>query len=512
VTATTIGALIEVQAAARGDAPYLIFEDDGRVVTYRALDRMTSQVAHLLAGLGVRRGDAVALLLPNVPEFVFAYFGAMRMGVAAGPVNTGLKGPEIAYILDNSEAKVLFTEARFLDEVDRVRKGLRFLKHVVVVGTPAPEGTLDFHRELFRQPETPPAARVEPDDLAEIIYTSGTTGNPKGVMLTHANMLADARLITDWFAFDASWRMNCILPLFHVNAEVVTTITPLFFGGSVVLTQRFSPAQFWRTIERYRVNVVSVVPTILSILLARRATEAPGDLSSVRFFICGAAPLPEEVQLEFEKAFRIVVYEGYGLSETTCYSSFNPPDPRKRKVGSIGVAVGNEMCVLDDDNRPVPDGEMGEICIRGGNVMKGYFKMPDATAKAFEGGWFHSGDLGFRDQDGFYYVRDRKKDMIIRGGENVYPREIDEVLYKHPKIRDAATIGVPSAIWGEDVKSFVVPRDGESPTEEEVIRWCKDHLADFKCPKSVAFVKEIPKGPSGKLLRRALRELDREPG
>jgi long-chain acyl-CoA synthetase len=293
-----------------------------------------------------------------------------------------------------------------------------------------------------------------------------------------------------------------------VNAEVVTTITPLWFGGSVVLTQRFSPGQFWKTIERYRVNVVSVVPTILSILLARAKTEGPGDTSSLRFIICGAAPLPEEVQLSFEKTFGIQVVEGYGLSETTCYSSFNPVDPRRRKVGSVGVSVGNEMCILDDDNRMLPDGEMGEICIRGDNVMSGYYKMAEATAHAFEGGWFHSGDLGYRDSDGFYFIRDRKKDMIIRGGENIYPREIDEVLYKHPKIRDAATIGVKSAIYGEDVKSFVVRKEGADLTADEVVRWCKEHLADYKCPKSIAFVDEIPKGPSGKLLRRALRAID----
>jgi long-chain acyl-CoA synthetase len=249
------------------------------------------------------------------------------------------------------------------------------------------------------------------------------------------------------------------------------------------------------------------VPTILSILLARRQTEGPGDASSLRLIICGAAPLPEEVQLSFEKAFGIPVYEGYGLSETTCYSSFNPPDQKKRKVGSIGVAVGNEMCILDDENRPVPDGEMGEICIRGDNVMPGYYKMDEATAQAFEGGWFHSGDLGFRDGDGFYYIRDRKKDMIIRGGENIYPREIDEVLYKHPKIRDAATIGIPHPTYGEDVKSFVVVKEGEKLSADDVIRWCREHLADYKCPKAVAFVDEIPKGPSGKLLRRALRAL-----
>lgn len=506
---TTIRDLIERQADVRGKAPYLVFEDDGRVVTYRDLDELTAQFGHLLHRLGVGRGDVISLMLPNIPEFIYAYFGAMRVGVAAGPINTALKGPEIAYILNNSEAKVLVTEQKYLDEVLRVKDDLKHLKHILMVGTPCPEGTLDFYKELYKEPTTRPAVDVRPDDLSEIIYTSGTTGNPKGVMLTHRNMLADARIITDWFGFGPETRMNCILPLFHVNAEVVTTITPLWFGGSVVLTQRFSPGSFWKTIERYRVNVVSVVPTILSILAARRHSEGPGDLSSVRFFICGAAPLPEEVQLSFERDFGIPVFEGYGLSETTCYSSFNPPDLAKRKVGSVGVAVGNEMCILDDDCNPVPDGELGEICIRGENVMTGYYKMPEATATAFEGGWFHSGDIGFRDADGFYFIRDRKKDMIIRGGENIYPREIDEALYRHPKIRDAATIGVPHPMYGEEPKSYVVVKEGETLDAHEVMAWCRANLADFKCPRSVAFIAEIPKGPSGKLLRRALRDLDK---
>jgi long-chain acyl-CoA synthetase len=509
---TTIGALIERQAEARGAAPYLIFEDDGRVVTYRDLDEITSQTAHLFSSLGVGRGDNIALLLPNVPEFVYSYFGAMRLGAAAGPINTALKGPEIAYILNDSEAKVLVTERKYLDEVDRVRGDLKHLEHVLVVGTPAPKNALDFYRELYKRPTTRPTVDVDAEDLTEIIYTSGTTGNPKGVMLTHKNMLADARYISEWFKFDPSWRMNCILPLFHVNAEIVTTITPLYFGGSVVLTQRFTPAQFWSTIERYGVRVVSVVPTILTILSARRGAEPFKKPPSLEFFICGAAPLPEEVQLSFEREFGIPVYEGYGLSETTCYSSFNPPDPKKRKVGSVGVAVGNEMCVLDEENRPVKDGEMGEICVRGDNVMKGYYKKPDATKEAFAGGWFHSGDLGFRDADGFYFIRDRKKDMIIRGGENIYPREIDEALYRHPKILDAATIGVPNPVYGEEVKSFVVVREGETLTSAEVLKWCRENLADYKCPKSVAFVPEIPKGPSGKLLRRALRDLEKKGG
>ena len=276
----------------------------------------------------------------------------------------------------------------------------------------------------------------------------------------------------------------------------------------MVLNERFSAGSFWQRISEYKVNCFSAVPSILGILLNHPKPEAL-NLNSLRFAICGAAPLPVELMLQFEKTFGVGVVEGYGLSETTCYASFNPLGPGRR-VGSIGVPVGDEMTLMDDWDAEVPAGESGEIVVRGENVMQGYFKDPEATQKAFRrGGWFNTGDVGMKDADGFFYILDRKKEMINRGGEKVFPREVDEVLFTHPKVQEAATAGVPDKIYGEEVKAYVVLKEGVSATDEEIIQFCKQHLAWFKCPKSIRFVREIPKGPTGKVLRRELANKER---
>jgi len=486
--------LLERQAGVYADKPFLIFPEKNQTFTYSQMNEMTARTANLLLSLGVGKGDKIALLLPNIPEFLFFYWGAMKIGAVAGPVNTLLKGPEIQYVVHHCEAKILVTTPEFMAEVSKIIPELPLVQHVVVIND-----TLEISEEILSQPNSLPNIEVAPDDEAMIIYTSGTTGKPKGVLLTHRNLMRDAEYISSWFDLTPETRMMCILPLFHVNGEVVTMMTPLYTGASVVLNRKFSATAFWQYIADYQVNVFSTVPTILSILLA--SPKPTQDVSSMQFGICGAAPLPVEVHKQFEAAFGIPVYEGYGLSETTCYSTFNPPDPKRRKLGSIGVAVGNEVAIWGNEN------EGGEIVIRGENVMKGYFKNPEATEKAFEEGWFHSGDWGRMDEDGFFFIMDRVKDMIIRGGENIYPREIDEVLYQHPKIDAAATIGIPDEKYGEEVKSFVVLKSGETLSAEEVIAYCKKNLADFKCPKYVAFIDEIPKGPTGKLLRRVLRDM-----
>jgi acyl-CoA synthetase (AMP-forming)/AMP-acid ligase II len=410
---------------------------------------------------------------------------------------------------------VFIATPEYLGEIFRITGELPLIEHYILVNdTPEATGTLDvpsvmqFETVIEQHSTELQDIPLAPQDEAMIIYTSGTTGKPKGVLLTHHNLVMDAQYISDWFNITEETRMMCILPLFHVNGEIVTMMTPLYVGGSVVLNRKFSASTFWVNISKFGVHIFSTVPTILSILLA--AGKPPEDISSLKFGICGAAPLPVEVHKQFEATFNVPIYEGYGLSETTCYSTFNPPDPAKRKIGSIGVAVGNKVAIWDDNNQPLPVGEGGEIVVLGENVMKGYFKLPEATEKAFAGGWFHSGDWGKMDEDGFFYILDRVKDMIIRGGENIYPREIDEVLYQHPKIEAAATIGIPDPKYGEEVKSFVVVKPGEQMTEADVVAYCHDHLADFKCPKYVAFIDEIPKGPTGKLLRKALRELENE--
>jgi long-chain acyl-CoA synthetase len=290
-----------------------------------------------------------------------------------------------------------------------------------------------------------------------------------------------------------------------MNAVSVTTMSALYAGGSTVVSPKFSASKFWNIVSDYQVTSFGSVATMLSMLLNNYPDGVPAELKTdqLRFAMCGSAPVPAEVMKKFEETFNCPVIEGYGLSESTCRSTFNPPDKRRRP-GSCGLPIGNEMRVVDDNDNEVPDGELGEIALRGENILKGYFKNPEATEKAFRGGWFHTGDVGYRDKDGFFYIVDRKTDMIIRGGENIYPREIDEVLYKHPAVAAAATIGVPDQLYGEEVAAFIVLKDGQRVTEEELIAHCKSELADYKCPKSLRIVKDIPKGPTGKLLKREL--------
>ncbi|MBK8190745.1 MAG: AMP-binding protein [Vampirovibrionales bacterium] len=518
----TIRDLLQRQARARGEAPFLIFPEREQTLSYAQLADGCAGVSRLLSEWGVVRGEKVALLLPNIPEFCLFYWGAMAIGAVAAPINTLLKAPEIQFIVDHCEAGILVTTREFLPELARIAEQLPHLRRLVVIPDPA----IDAATESAPQAAFPwPRHDIEPltlttrgqrdgfaaqgplsaDDEAMIIYTSGTTGKPKGVLLTHGNLIANATTIFQWFSLDENSRFMCVLPLFHVNGEVVTLMTPLACGASVVLCRKFSASQFWPWVTTYGVTLFSAVPSILSILTSRGRPQTPAP--TLQFAICGAAPLAVETHRQFEATFDFPVFEGYGLSETTCYATFNPRDASRRKIGSIGLAAGDEVAIWGEDDQPLGPHQSGEIVIRGDNVMRGYFKRPDATEDAFRGGWFHSGDIGMRDADGFFYILDRVKDMIIRGGENIYPREVDECLYQHPAIADAATIGVPDALYGEDVRSYVVLRDGATLDEAAVIAWCRERLADFKCPKSVRFLAEIPKGPTGKLLRRALRDL-----
>jgi long-chain acyl-CoA synthetase len=366
-------------------------------------------------------------------------------------------------------------------------------------------GTAIVNQQALTPDSRPPPPALTPDDEAVIIYTSGTTGKPKGVLLTHGNLLSNAEQIAEWLHITEDDRSLLIMPLFHVNALMTTCLAALWSGGSVVLAPRFSASRHWDTVARYGVTYFGSVATMLSLLNNSYPGGLPSglDTSRLRFALCGSAPVPVEVMKRFEALFHCPVVEGYGLSESTCRSTFNPPDERRRP-GSIGLPIGNEVKIFDDKDREVAPGKVGEIVLRGPNIMKGYYKNESATREAFRSGWFHTGDLGYRDEEGFFYIVDRKSDMIIRGGENIYPREIDEVLYQHPAIKDAATIGVPDPLYGEEVKSFVVLCEVEQASEEEIIAFCRERLADYKCPKSVEFLDEIPKGPTGKLLKREL--------
>jgi long-chain acyl-CoA synthetase len=501
-----ITGLLEQRVSVAPTREFLFSEADGRKFTYAEFRASVNRTALMLASHGIGKGDVVSLLMPNSVDYVIAYFGCWQLGAIAGPVNSLLKADELAFVMNNSEAKAVLVHSEFGERIDAVRGGLPHLRTVIDFDdeSVATSGFGDSEASAG-QADSPSATEIGCDDDAIIIYTSGTTGKPKGCLLTHGNLIANAKQISKWLHFTTEDRLLSVMPLFHMNAVSVTTMSALYAGGSTVVSPRFSASRFWQIISDYQITSFGSVATMLSMLLGKYPDGVPAGLKTdqLRFAMCGSAPVPAEVLKRFEETFHCLVIEGYGLSESTCRSSFNPPDERRRP-GSCGMAIGNEMKVFDEEDREVAHGELGEIVLRGENILKGYYKNPQATETAFRNGWFHTGDIGYRDADGFFYIVDRKSDMIIRGGENIYPREIDEVLYQHPAVAAAATIGVPDPLYGEDVAAFVVLKERREATEADLMAFCRERLADYKCPKSIRIVKDIPKGPTGKLLKREL--------
>ncbi len=499
--------LLEERVIEHGEKVFLFSEADGRQWSYSDFDKAVNRTANLLLSHGVSMGDVVSLLLSNSAEYIFAYFACWKIGAIAGPINSLLKAEEIAWAVEHSEAKLMLVGSNFSASVPNALKSPSLR---AIVFDDVDVATEDLTDELL-------TATLEADDEAILIYTSGTTGKPKGCLLTHGNLIANAKQIAEWMGFGPDDRLLTMMPLFHMNAVSVTTMSALYAVGSTVVSPKFSASRFWEIVEKYQITSFGSVATMLSMLLAKSLESGVGSRESdneslktkdsrpktLRFAMCGSAPVPTEVLRKFEERFAVLVIEGYGLSESTCRSTFNPPN-EKRRPGSCGMPIGNELAVFDEDDQPLPDGKPGEIVLRGPNIFKAYFKNREATEKAFASGWFHTGDIGYRDADGFYFIADRKSDMIIRGGENIYPREIDDLLYKHPAVEHAAVIGVPDELYGEEVAAFIVLKDGIKATEQAIIEFCKQHLADFKCPKTVHFVDEIPKGPTGKLLKREL--------
>src|SRR4051794_33987554 len=481
-------------AAEAGDRPAVKLDDI--VLNYAVLDAAAARAAGLLRAKGIGAGDAVGLQMPNVPYFPIVYFGALRLGAVLVPMNPLLKAREVEYHLSDSGAKVLVA---WHDFAAAAGEGADAAGAECAIAEPG-----EFEQLLGGAEPVEEVVDRADDDAAVIIYTSGTTGTPKGATLTHSNIASGAEVARDLVDAGPDSVALATLPLFHVFGMNSVMNTAVRARGLLTLLPRFEPAKALEIIERDGVTTFAGVPTMYTALLNHPERDKH-DLSSLDLCVSGGSALPVEVLRGFDDAFGAKVLEGYGLSETVGMGSFNLPD-RERKPGSIGVPVGGtEMKVVDDEDNDVPQGEPGEIVMRGPFVMKGYWNKDDATAEVMRGGWFHTGDVATVDEDGYFFIVDRKKDLIIRGGYNVYPREIEEVLYEHPAVREVAVIGVAHESLGEEVVAVVAFKEGVEARPEELKDFCKQRVAAYKYPRAVHVVDELPKGPTGKILKREIR-------
>jgi long-chain acyl-CoA synthetase len=467
---------------------------DNAAMTYRALDEASAHVAGLLRQRGLQPGDRVGIMMPNVAEVPVVYYGILRAGGVVVPMNPLLKGREVAYYLGDSGAGLVFAWHAFANEA-RAGADQAGADLVVVDET-------DFPDLLASAAPAEEVTDRDNEDTAVILYTSGTTGQPKGAELTHGNLISNVEVSkTDIARARPEDVIFGGLPLFHVFGQTVALNVAVAAGACLTLLPRFDPAHALGIIAGHRVTIFEGVPTMYVALL-HQADRADYDTSSLRMCISGGAALPVEVLRGFEEAFGVPVLEGYGLSETSPVASFNHPD-REQKPGSIGTPIRDvRMRVVDNSDHEVAQGEVGEIVISGPNVMKGYWQRPEATAEAVTDGWFHTGDLARVDEDGYFYIVDRKKDMIIRGGYNVYPREIEEVLYEHPAVAEAAVIGLPHSSLGEEVAAAVVLKPGATASPEELRDYVKGLVAAYKYPRHLWIVDVLPKGPTGKIQKR----------
>ncbi|MFI5536549.1 class I adenylate-forming enzyme family protein [Nocardia sp. NPDC051900] len=472
----------EVRATWNPSGPCIA--DDREQLDNQTFVKRVRTAAAVLYANGVREGDVVAVVLSNRLEFVVILFAAWRLGAAVSPVKPDSTIEEVRYQVEDCRAKVVVTEGG--------REGATL--DVTEVAGPGTE---------VAGPESAP---VDPSAAALIIYTSGTTGQPKGVVLDHANIAAMCEMLVGALALNDTDHSLLILPLFHVNGIVVSVLSPLLAGGRATIAGRFSASAFFGIVERVRPTYFSGVPAIYAMLVAQPESSAP-DTSSLRRAICGAAPMPAELIARFETRFGVPIVEGYGLSEGTCASTLNPPGG-PRKPGTVGRPLpGQTVAIMDADGRVVPAGTSGEVVIRGANVMRGYLGRPEATAHTVVDGWLHTGDVGYFDPDGYLVLVDRIKDMIIRGGENIYPKEIENVLHAHPAVLEAAVVGAPDPVLGEVPVAHVVTMPGARVDAADLVEHCRRTLARAKVPVSIELAEALPRNPVGKIDKRKLRAL-----
>jgi len=475
----TIRHHVDLQARQRPDAPFLISPETDRTLSFKELHREARKLCGLLKAKGLKPGDRVAFCCANGRRTAVQLLGPMVGGYVAVPLNLVAQPSQLEHVLSHSGAKLVFADA---ENIGRVAP----------FGVPVMEidvdGSVDFN-------ESDSSFLAGEDHPALLMYTSGTTGRPKGCLLTQRNVVSGGLFVQQAHALGERDRVLSSLPLYHINGQIVAIVAPLVSGGSVVAPHRFSVSQFWDLLERHRCTWFNVVPTIISYLLAK-TSKPEADFSLVRFGRSASAPLAPELLVEFERRFGIGIIETFGMTETAAPCFSNPLDPARRKVGSVGLPVGNQARIDAD-----------EIQVKGDNVMREYFDNPQETRKAFTAdGWLRTGDLGRVDEEGYYFVTGRMKELIIKGGENIAPREIDDVLYRHPAVLEAAAVGMPDAHYGQDILAAVVLRPGAEASEQELRGFCERELGRYKTPKQFRFLKELPKGPSGKVQRLKLLE------
>ena len=499
-TESTVHALIERRGAETPDAEYAISLATGRKLSYGALAASCARVGALLRRHGLAGGDTVSLVMPNGLQTLRLLLGAMHAGLVVNPVNLLSQPEQMRYVLGHSDCKLVCVSPAW---EERVRALLAALDRAVAVIVVDPDS-----EELPGEFDAAPATTIappSPDEVAVLMYTSGTTGVPKGVMLTQANLAANAQAISIEHELNSGDRVLAVLPLYHINAFAVTMLAPLAHGGSLAMPAKFSATGLWE--QAAGCTWINLVPTMISYLLEGGAAS-PEQTQHIRFCRSASAALSPGHHRAFEAKFGIGIVETMGLTETVAPSFSNPLDPAKRKLGSVGRASGCEARAIDATLQPVADGTTGELAIRGPNVMRGYYKNEAATKASFTpDGWLRSGDLGHRDADGFFFVTGRIKELIIKGGENIAPREIDEALLAHPAVLDAAAVGIPDPHYGQEILACIVLREGMACSEDELRAFCIEHLGRYKTPKRLRVVTELPRGPSGKVQRLKLLDL-----
>ncbi len=507
---TTTVEMLRGNASSIGDSIAIYFYDEE--ITYRQLNQSSNRIANTLKAMGVKKGDRVSILTGNAPDFYYSFFGAQKAGAAAGTVSMLWQAPEVAHLIEDSKPSVMFVNA-FFNQI--VKDALTMTEHRprIIEDTGSMEaapqlGEISLAKVLAEGDDSEPDWEGNENDFAGLFYSSGTTGRPKGAMISHRAMIAVARAIYDRMTFPENTRVLILLPLFHINPICCLSIPSLYYGASIVLRRNFSVTEFWPTILDYRVTHVMAVPTMYSFI---HSSVDPKSLdlsgSVLKYCFCGTAPMPEELLVNFQKDFKVHIVEGYGLTEATGLVTLNPPG--KNKVRSIGTAIlGQDVRILDEDNNELPRGEYGEICVKGDVNMTGYYNNEPATRESLKGGYLHTSDMGYMDEDGYFFIVDRKTDMIIRGGENIYPREIEECLYTHPAVREASVIGIPHKHYGEVPKAYISLHTAGSVTGDEMKAFLKGKIADFKIPAEFQFLDDLPKSILGKIMKKKLREME----